>query len=296
MKIIQIGNEDPKIVEILTKLGALSAICEIGSKNKNLNQKYSVNYYDSLEDLIAVEDFQSVMVNVNDVDAIDIIKKMLSSKKHVFVNKLVMNSSQIFELEEIAKKNKIKFIFGFEQRFNPAIQTLKDITIGKKYGELLMLEFYHEGSSLNENELVFDLVKNEIDVANFVFGEWPIVVFARIGNSNNEKENFATIVLGYKNNKTASILSKGLSPQNASTLRAVYSEDMIDLDLFSYEMKTKKDSINIPKRNSLEEEIQYFIEFMENNTKTHELTNTIKIAEAALLSSQQGVPIYLDLK
>ena len=61
-------------------------------------------------------------------------------------------------------------------------------------------------------------------------------------------------------------------------------------------MKLKEDSSNIPKKNSLEQQIQNFIDTIGKNTETHELTNTIKIAEAALLSSKQGVPIYLDLK
>jgi len=295
MKIIQIGIEDSKITEILSKLG-ISAICEIGSKNKTLNENYSLKFYDTLEDLIKFEDFQAVIVNVNESNATQIIKKLLYSKKHVFVNKLVMDSSQISELEVISTKNKINFIFGFEQRFNPVIQSLKDFTVKNKYGELLMLEFYREGLALKENGMVSDLVKNEIDLANFIFGEWPIAVFARIGNFNSERENFASIVIGYKNNKTALILSNGLSSQNVSTLRAVYSEDVVYSDLFSYEIKLKEGPINIPKKNPLEQQIQYFIDAIREDIKSHELANTIKIAEAALLSSKQGVPIYLDLK
>jgi len=296
MKIIQIGIEDSKITEISSKLGVLSAVCEVGSKNKTQNEKYSLNFYDSLEDLINFEDFQAVILNVSESDAPQIIKKLLYSKKHVFVSKITMDSSQISEIEEIAIKNKINFIFGFEQRFNPVIQSLKDIKVGNKYGELLMLEFYREGLSFNKNEMLFDLMKNEIDLANFIFGDWPIVVFARFGNFNSEKENFASIMIGYKNNKTALILSNGLSSKNVSNLRAIYSEDVVHSDLLSYETKLKEDSIKLPKNNSLEQQIQYFIDVMGEDTKTHELSNTIKIAEAALLSSKQGVPIYLDLK
>jgi len=295
MKIIQIGIEDSKITETISNLG-ISTICEIGSKNKDLNEKYPLKFYDSLEDLIKFEYFQAVIVNVNESDVFQITKKLLYSKKHVFVNKLVMNSSQISDIEEISTKNKINFIFGFEQRFNSSIQSLKDITLEKKYGELLVLEFYREGITVQENKMIFDLMKNEIDLANFIFGEWPTVVFARFGNFNSEKENFASIVIGYKNNKTALILSNGLSSQNVSTLRAVYSEDVVYSDLLSYEMKLKEGSINIPKKNSLKQQIQNFIDSIGKDSKTHELTNTIKIAEAALLSSKQGVPIYLDLK
>ena len=159
-----------------------------------------------------------------------------------------------------------------------------------------MLEFYHEGLLLNNNGTIFDLVKDEIDSANFIFGELPVVVFARIGNFNSENENFASILIGYKNNKTALILSNGLSSHNVSTLRAVFSEDVIYSDLLSYEMKLKEGYTTMPKKNPLEQQIQYFIDAIRDDVKTYGLTNAIKIAEAALLSGKQGVPIYLDLK
>jgi len=296
MRIVQIGLRDSKVTEILSKLGLLSAVCEIDSKNEELREEYPVNFYNSFEDLMEFEDFQAAFVNVNGANVTQIVKELLSSKKHVFVNKLVMDSSQISELEEISNKNKIKFIFGPEQRFNPVIQRLKDLVTEQKHGELLMLEFYHEGLLLNNNGTIFDLVKDEIDSANFIFGELPVVVFARIGNFNSENENFASILIGYKNNKTALILSNGLSSHNVSTLRAVFSEDVIYSDLLSYEMKLKEGYTTMPKKNPLEQQIQYFIDAIGDDVKTYGLTNAIKIAEAALLSGKQGVPIYLDLK
>ena len=47
-------------------------------------------------------------------------------------------------------------------------------------------------------------------------------------------------------------------------------------------------------------EIQNFLESIEDKSKqiviANEAVNVTKIAEAALLSSQKGTPIYLDLK
>jgi UDP-N-acetylglucosamine 3-dehydrogenase len=47
-------------------------------------------------------------------------------------------------------------------------------------------------------------------------------------------------------------------------------------------------------------EIQNFLDSIEDKSKqivkSNEAVNVTKIAEAALLSSQKGTPIYLDLK
>ncbi|MDC3194762.1 gfo/Idh/MocA family oxidoreductase, partial [bacterium] len=54
------------------------------------------------------------------------------------------------------------------------------------------------------------------------------------------------------------------------------------------------------KEEPLMREIQNFLDSIENNTKqivkSQEAVNVTKIAEAALLSSQKGTPIYLNLK
>ena len=54
------------------------------------------------------------------------------------------------------------------------------------------------------------------------------------------------------------------------------------------------------KQEPLMREIQNFLDSIEDKSKqivkANEAVNVTKIAEAALLSSQKGTPIYLDLK
>jgi UDP-N-acetylglucosamine 3-dehydrogenase len=54
------------------------------------------------------------------------------------------------------------------------------------------------------------------------------------------------------------------------------------------------------KQEPLLREIQNFLDVIANKAeqivKTKQAVNVTKIAEAALLSSQKGTPIYLDLK
>jgi len=300
MNIVQVGIGDKKITEILSKLGVLSAVCDIELKNKELGERFSVKYYDSLDNLMKFEDFQGALVNVENSESIPVVKKLLQAKKHVFVNNPIHDVPELFELEEMSNKKKIKLVFGFEKRFNPVIKTLRNTIVDQKYGELVMLEIYHESVTLDGKGIIIDEVIHAIDSANWIYGELPVMVFARMGNWNSEKENFSSIVIGYKNNKTAVIISNGLSSQNTSTLRANCSRGVIFSDLISHEIKINGISENIPKNDSMLQQIQNFIDLIQENNeievKSHELSNTIKIAEAAFLSSKQGAPIYLDLK
>ena len=184
-------------------------------------------------------------------------------------------------------------------RFHPVIQTLNDLIADQKYGELLMLEVYHEGASLKNNELSLDTTISKIDLANWFFREMPIVVFARMGNFNSEQNNFSCIIIGYKSNKTAIILSNELSLQNNCSLKAICSKEVIFSDIISNEISINGIIKKIPIKNDSTQKIQDFESNQEESKfdpKPVELENLVKIEEAALLSGRLGVPIYLDLK
>jgi len=297
MKIAQVGMEDQQIVEILSELGVLSAICDFNLENKD--GKFSVNYYNSLDHLLESEDFQAACVN-SDKSTFTNVKKLLEAKKHVFVDIPIFDLSQLDELEKISNKNKVHLSFGIKQKFNPVIQTLKKMIEEQTHGELLILELYKEILVLDNDEMFFEEILSEISLANEIFGEMPIVVFARIEEKNNQKESYGTIMIGYRNNKTALILLNGVSPKKESTIRAICTNDVINSNLVNLEINVNKVSKTIPKSNPMLPQIQKFIdscyEISKHDFRPLELKNLIEITEAALLSSKQGVPIYLDLK
>ncbi len=308
MKIVQIGigGWGENHTRILSDLGVLSAVCDSDSqKSKECGQKHSVNHYDSVDRLVVSEDFDGVFVGTNVSAHVEIVTKLLLGKKHVFVEKPIMFDSVKGEkLKEIAEKNKVIFTCGFAERFNPTIEFVKNSVRDKKYGDLVMLEFYRESKlSFHENKgIVFESSINDIDAANWIFDEMPILVFARLCALNNEKDDFASIMLGYKNNKTAIILSNGFSSEKIRKLRAVCSGAVVLSDFISQEIKVSKENsqVSLEKKDPILLQIQNFIFAMEGKNelivKPKEVINITKIAEAALLSSKQGVPIYLDLK
>ena len=65
MKIIQIGTGGwgKNHTRILSQLGVLVAVCDANKERcKEYGEKYSVNYYHSLKDIIQNEDFDAALV------------------------------------------------------------------------------------------------------------------------------------------------------------------------------------------------------------------------------------------
>ena len=311
MKIVQIGTGGwgKNHTRILSELGVLVAICDADiKKSKEYGEKYSVNYYQSLEELLESEKFDGAFVVTPTSTHTEIAMKLLESKKHVFVEKpMTYKSSDGEKLAKLAEKNKVMLMCGYIERFNPAVDIVKKIVNEKKFGDLVMLEFHRENRiplHIKDVGIIYDTSVHDIDTANWLFNDMPQVVFARAGKIKHEHEDFASIMLGYKNDKVAIISSNWITPKKVRKFSAVCTEAIISSDFITQEIIVEKneetEKIQNEKQEPLMREIQNFLDAIEKKTeqivKSQEAVNVTKIAEAALLSSQKGTPIYLDLK
>jgi len=311
MKIIQIGTGGwgKNHTRILSQLGVLVAVCDSDSqKSKEYGERYSVNHYTSLDELLSKEEFDGAFVVTPTSTHTAITQKLLEAKKHVFVEKpMTYKSEDGQNLAKIAEKNKVILTCGYIERFNPAVDVVKKMVKEKKYGDLVMLEFHRENRMplhIKDVGIIYDTSVHDIDTANWLFDEMPQVVFARAGKIKHEHEDFTSIMLGYKKDKIAIITSNWITPKKLRKFNAVCTDAIISSDFITQEIVVEKDedskTIQNEKQEPLLLEIQSFLGAIEgkNNqvVKSQEAVNVTKIAEAALLSSQKGIPIYLDLK
>ena len=311
MRIIQIGTGGwgKNHTRILSQLGVLVAVCDVDfQKSKEYGEKYSINHYESLDKLLISEKFDGAFVVTPTSTHTEIAKKLLEAKKHVFIEKPMTYKSEDGEkLAKLAEKNKVILTCGYIERFNPAVEVVKKMVKEKKFGDLVMLEFHRENRippHIKDVGIIYDTSVHDIDTANWLFDDIPQVIFARAGKIKHEHEDFASIMLGYKNDKVAIISSNWITPKKVRKFNAVCTEAIISSDFISQEIIVEKGeeskTIQNEKQEPLLLEIKSFLGAIEGKNeqvvKSQEAVNVTKIAEAALLSSQKGIPIYLDLK
>ena len=311
MKIVQIGTGGwgKNHTRVLSQLGVLVAVCDTDSqRSKEYGEKYSVNHYESLDELLNAEEFDGAFVVTPTSTHTAIAKKLLEAKKHVFVEKpMTYKSEDGQELAKLAEKNKVILTCGYIERFNPAVDVVKKMVNDKKYGELVMLEFHRENRMplhIKDVGIIYDTSVHDIDTANWLFNDMPQVVFARAGKIKHQHEDFTSIMLGYNNDKVAIISSNWITPKKLRKFNAVCTDAIISSDFITQEIIIEKDeeseTIQNEKQEPLLLEIQSFLGAIEGKNQqivtAQEAVNVTKIAEAALLSSQKGIPIYLDLK
>ena len=311
MKVVQIGvgGWGKNHSRVLSEIGVLSAICDTNSQlAEEFGKKHSVNFYDSFENLLEKEKFDAALVCTPTLTHSDITTRLIENKKHVFVEKPMTYLSEDGQnLVDLAKSNNVILTCGYIERFNPAVASVKNFLKSKKYGDLIRLEFYREHrmpQHIKDVGVIYDTSVHDIDTAMWLFDETPEVVFAIAGRINHEHEDFATITLGFKDNKTATISSNWITPIRVRNFNAVCTEARIFSDFITQEIRIETDNgTENPKNEKAEPlslEIKNFIDALKDKNnlvvKPEQAVNVTKVAEAALLSSQRGTPIYLDLR
>jgi len=306
---IGVGGWGKNHARVLSQLGVLSAVCDADTqKATEIGQKYGVNQYSSIDRMLESEHVDAVFVCTPTSTHYDIASSLIERKKHVFIEKpMTYRSDEGKKLAELAKKNNVTVTCGYIERFNPAVETVKNLVKSRQYGELIMLEFHRENRMplhIKDVGIIYDTSVHDIDTAMWLFDDAPQVVFARSGKIRHKYEDFATIMLGFKDNKVAIISSNWITPAKVRHFNAVCTEGIISGDFLSQEVKIESDrGTEIPQSQRVEPltlEIKHFLESVESKTtprvSAQNAVNVTRIAEAALLSSQKGVPIYLELE
>lgn len=303
------GGWGKNCARVLSEMGALCAVCDVDAqRGKKFAKMYSVDHYETVEEMIASAKFDAVHVATPTSTHFELVSRLLEAKKHVLVEKpITYRSDEGAKLAKLAERKKLVLTCGYIERFNPVVNQVKSHVRNKKYGDLIMLEFHRENRSplhIKDTGIIYDTAVHDIDTANWLFDEVPTMVFARAGRINHDHEDFASIMLGYKEDKLAVISANWITPKKIRTFGAVCTDAVITSDYISQQVKIESEegttTLENKKQEPLRLEIESFLGAVRGDNdlvvKPQQAVNVTMIAEAALLSSQKGVPIYLELK
>jgi UDP-N-acetylglucosamine 3-dehydrogenase len=312
LAIVGVGGWGKNHARVLHDFGSLVAICEIDpQRGKELADRYDARLYSSLDDMLNNEKkLDACLVCTPTETHSGIAKKIMEKGMNVFVEKpLSFSSKECEEMMDVAERNKVILTSGYIERFNPAVQEVKRLIDCNKYGDLLMIEFHRENRRqlhIKDVGIIFDTSVHDIDTAMFLFNCRPQVVFALSGKKFHTYEDFATIMLGFRGHKVAIIASNWITPKKVRKFSAVCTDGTIAGDFITQEITIDyEEATIIPRRQQFQEpltlELQSLLDAIDGKINKPvisaiEATNVTRVAEAALLSSNTGSPIYLDLK
>ncbi len=305
--VVGTGGWGKNHVRVLDELGCLAAICDLDADRRSLySASYHVPGYASLDEMAKAEGLDAVTICTPASTHFAIATKALQLGLHAFVEKPMTTTYGDGEaLVDAAKSANRTLTVGFIERFNPAISSLKKLKEDGKLGELMLLECHREnrrGQGIGDVGIVKDASVHDIDTARWLFSEEPKVVFARVGAVESKQEDFAAIVMGFSERKTAFLATNWVTPNRVRTLTAVFTGGVVDVDFVTQVVSVhEKDLTTIPSRpfqEPLTLELKEFLAAVSEKRRPlvtgEDGMKTTRIAEAVLASSASGTPIYLD--
>ena len=177
------------------------------------------------------------------------------------------------EIIDRAKKEDVKLSVGHIERFNPAIQKLKELIKNDTLGKVVTMSSKRVGPynpRIRDVGIIIDLGVHDIDIMSFLLEEKVKTVYATGGKRMHPFEDFATILMTFGNTCTGLIDTNWHTPHKVRSLTVVADKGIAEVDyieqkLILFDKEWEKDA-KIERKEPLAIELECFINYLKKNT------------------------------
>ncbi|MGQ9760009.1 MAG: Gfo/Idh/MocA family oxidoreductase [Candidatus Methanomethylicaceae archaeon] len=265
--VIGLGNMGRHHVRVYKELGCdIVGVVDINERLTNdiarlYGTKLSTDYKDLLK-----EGVEGVSIAVPTSLHFEVASFFLNNGIHCLVEKpLTRTLDEGRALVKISRRSGAKLMVGHIERFNPAVQKMKEIISQGLLGKPLIINIRRVGPvapRIVDTGIILDLATHDIDVTRYLYGREPKDVYSKFGSIKYALEDHAIILLDF-NGGIASIEVNWLTPHKVRTAVITGTEgiaymDYIDQSIVIYSSDWKMEP-KIEKAEPLKLEITEFI-------------------------------------
>ncbi|RLJ08827.1 MAG: gfo/Idh/MocA family oxidoreductase [Candidatus Aenigmatarchaeota archaeon] len=294
--VIGTGNMGRHHARVYSELGEseLVAVTDINKrKGKQIAKKFKCKFYSDYKTMLKNESVDAVSVAVPTFLHKEVSLGCIEEGKHVLVEKPIAKTLEDAKtIINYAKKKKIKLAVGHTERFNPAVQKLKELIQKNRLGKIITISAKRVGllpPQIRDANVIIDIAVHDIDVFNYLLEKKPTKIYATAGKALIAKrEDYADILMKY-DGTNAFIQVNWVTPVKIRTLSVTgikgYAElNYMTQDLFLFKSdwsyireKTftdikklgtpKKKRIKIQKEEPLKRELRSFLNWIKTGKK-----------------------------
>ncbi|HHF51909.1 MAG: Gfo/Idh/MocA family oxidoreductase [Candidatus Aminicenantes bacterium] len=258
-----LGTQHARILSYLEEAD-LKAVADI-DKNKAMviGNRHRVPYYENFEDML--DDIDVGIVSATTNEHFSIAKKLLQEGKSVLVEKPITDTVEHGEeLVDLAKKKGLILQVGHLERFNPAVERLKNLITEPKFIEVQRLGSF-SARSLDTN-VVLDLMIHDLDIILDLINDTVEVIRSSAIHVLSEKFDIANARLEFKSGCVATLTASRVHQGKVRNLRifeptSYYSVDYIDQEIKVFPLNGRQadiKSLEIKKEEPLKKELINF--------------------------------------
>lgn len=282
----------------------LVAVADIDAyRAREVGERYGVKWFREAEELLRDSEVEAISICTPTVTHAEIALRCIESGKHILVEKPITNTlEEASTLIKAAERMGVYLSVGFVERFNPVVtEAMKRISKGD-VGEVILANarrVSRRPQRIGDVGVVKDLAIHDIDVILQLFGEDPIEVYTIAGSIAHRFEDYANIMLRFKDNRNAFIEANWLTPKKIRNLTITGTEGIINIEYITQEITVLNQGglyqPLIENQEPLKLELQNFVDSILRDERPRptgeEGLRTLKICEAALESARRNKPI-----
>ena len=216
----------------------------ISTRNKKVLEEVSNKYkidraYNVLDNLLK-EDFDAAIISTHADGHYEIAKKLLNKGVNVYIDKpLTYNLKTSVEIAELAKKNNLIAMVGFNRRFCPKVRELKN----KGKADIIIMEKNREYPPGDIRKFIVEDFIHVVDTLRFLMDDEVKKMDVNFSKENNNLKN---VVVTFKGDKTTAIgvmnRTAGITEENIEYMvkgNKYLVEDLVDFFKINNKGKVK---------------------------------------------------------
>jgi len=286
----------------------LVAICDSNKKRaEEMGTKYSVPWYSDPSKFLRVPELEAVTVCTPTQTHLKVGLQAIEAGKNLFVEKPMTGEERAADrLVNSAKKAGVKLLVGFIERFNPGVRAVKKMLTQKVVGDVIIATGRRVARwpiRIGDVGVVKDTAIHDIDAMRYLLEEEVSAVFAQTGSLRTHSyEDYAEIMLRFKEGTTGFIDANWLTPRKVRTLIITGSDATINLDYITQEITLENSQRLVkpftPWAEPLKLELENFITTILRDTEEapsgEDALKAIRVCDAALRSGKSKTLVTLN--
>jgi UDP-N-acetylglucosamine 3-dehydrogenase len=279
--VIGVGNMGQHHARVYSEMPEVNlvAVCDTDiKKSEEIAKKYNCLFYNNYQRMFDEKKIDAVSVAVPTFLHQKIACDVISEGINILLEKpIATNLNEARIIINKAKEKNVKLMVGHIERFNPAVQKLKNFIQDDQLGDIISINIKRVGGlppqTKNAN-VILDLGIHDIDISNYLLGEYPKEVYGfKSKNLIDDQEDSAVILLKYS--KASSFIEVNwITPVKIRTMDITGTKAFARLDYINQ-------TITLFKNDSLIKNNKYgsFNEFISKFSLPDKIEISVKKAE-----------------
>lgn len=236
----KMGQNHLRVLSLLKSV-ELVFVYDLNTKAaERLGETYGAQTHANLEHLLPLVD--AVVICTPTVTHGDYIRQAAGHVKNIFVEKPMADSLEEAQaLSVFAAEHDLKIQVGFIERFNPAVQQLKNVL--DKSAQVISIDFTRTNklsARITDVDVVTDLMIHDIDLALYLNG--PVHSVSAHGVAQGQMIDFASALLTHENGRFSRIQASRITEKKIRTIQATCVDMYVDCELVRKELLIHRQS------------------------------------------------------